>query len=340
MMKFLKLDERERELLFHTVGNENKISSTILEKDFWVTWTLQYLFQEFPYRNQIVFKGGTCLSKVYAMIHRFSEDIDLAMDWSLLNIDKSIAYQERSNRQQEFFNKAANEKTAEYLKKEWLPIMQKDFSDKLGNTYELYIEEDDPQTIIFRYPRFFSDPSILQNIRLEIGSLAEPIPSEYRPIHTIMKNYLPKLFDEGDIFVNAVSTYRTFFEKITILHREAYRTNGHYPKRYSRHFYDIFQLIKNGVGDESLLHLDVLQKVVDFKKKFYPCKWAEYDEVMKGNCRLVCSDEAMEVYQKDYSIMQSMIYGDRTDFDIITACLKEYEKKLNSAVLEWKLIHV
>jgi len=86
------------------------------------------------------------------------------MDWSLLNIDTSTAYEERSNRQQEFFNRAANEKTAEYLKAEWLPRMRKDFSDRLDDKFDLYIENDDPQTIIFRYPRFFSDPSILQNI--------------------------------------------------------------------------------------------------------------------------------------------------------------------------------
>lgn len=340
MRKFLQLNEKERELLFHTVGDENKISSSILEKDFWVTWTLQYLFHEFPYQNQIVFKGGTCLSKVYGIIDRFSEDIDLAMDWSLLNIDTSTAYEERSNRQQEFFNKAANEKTAEYLKAEWLPRMRKDFSDRLGDKFDLYIENDDPQTIIFRYPRFFSDPSILQNIRLEIGTLAEPIPSEYRPINPIIKKYLPILFDEGDILVNSVSTHRTFFEKITILHREACRTNGHYPKRYSRHYYDVYQLIKKGVGDDSLTHLDILQKVIDFKRKFYPCKWAEYDKVMKGRCCLVGNEEAMKVYRNDYLIMQSMIYGNSPDFDTILLCLNDFEMKLNSAILECKLLHV
>lgn len=46
-MKFIQLNEKERELLFHTVGDENKVSSTILEKDFWVTWTLRYLFHDF-----------------------------------------------------------------------------------------------------------------------------------------------------------------------------------------------------------------------------------------------------------------------------------------------------
>ncbi len=51
----------------------------LLEKDVWVVWTLRALF-EAPLAADLTFKGGTSLSKVYKVIDRFSEDIDLTYD--------------------------------------------------------------------------------------------------------------------------------------------------------------------------------------------------------------------------------------------------------------------
>ena len=86
---------------------------------------LKYLFEDFKYKDYIFFKGGTSLSKVYNCIERFSEDIDLALDWDAIEISSDQAYENRSNRQQEIFNKNANEKTGEYLRNVWLPILIK-----------------------------------------------------------------------------------------------------------------------------------------------------------------------------------------------------------------------
>lgn len=51
----------------------------ILEKDFWVSWLLALLFADPALAPHMVFKGGTCLSKVFGVIDRFSEDIDLCL---------------------------------------------------------------------------------------------------------------------------------------------------------------------------------------------------------------------------------------------------------------------
>nr|WP_231494539.1 nucleotidyl transferase AbiEii/AbiGii toxin family protein [Bordetella petrii] len=51
----------------------------LLEKDIWVVWTLRALFAS-PLAAHLTFKGGTSLSKVYKVIDRFSEDIDLTYD--------------------------------------------------------------------------------------------------------------------------------------------------------------------------------------------------------------------------------------------------------------------
>lgn len=68
-------------LIIRNTAEKLNISSAIVEKDLWVCIILKYLFSDFEYKDDIVFKGGTSLSKVYKLIEIFSEDIDLALDW-------------------------------------------------------------------------------------------------------------------------------------------------------------------------------------------------------------------------------------------------------------------
>ena len=51
-----------------------------VEKDFWVCWTLDVLFNGLPEDHPcLLFKGGTSLSKSFGLINRFSEDIDVTV---------------------------------------------------------------------------------------------------------------------------------------------------------------------------------------------------------------------------------------------------------------------
>lgn len=168
MNEFLTLSKEEQSILIVNTANKLHMSPAIIEKDFWVCFLLDYLFTSFKFSDFICFKGGTSLSKVYHCIERFSEDIDLALDWTALDLSKKDAYTMRSNRQQEIFNKEANIKTEKYLKEVWLPLMKKEISEIIEDEFDLYIEEHDPQTICFQYPKSYHETSILQVIRLEI----------------------------------------------------------------------------------------------------------------------------------------------------------------------------
>lgn len=57
-----------------------------IEKDLWVCYMLDYLFHRCALKDNLPFKGGTSLSKAYGLIERFSEDIDLILDWRVLGI--------------------------------------------------------------------------------------------------------------------------------------------------------------------------------------------------------------------------------------------------------------
>jgi predicted nucleotidyltransferase component of viral defense system len=73
-----RAQEQDRAALFAQTAAAKGISPEIAEKDFWVCWILRQVFglQDFP---RIIFKGGTSLSKAFAIIARFSEDVDLVI---------------------------------------------------------------------------------------------------------------------------------------------------------------------------------------------------------------------------------------------------------------------
>ncbi|MGK5085032.1 nucleotidyl transferase AbiEii/AbiGii toxin family protein [Bdellovibrionota bacterium FG-1] len=91
MSKLHLLPVPERKLFFDTAVSASGLDFTILEKDFWVVWTLDRLFSLPELKSHLTFKGGTSLSKVYRIIERFSEDIDLSIEKDFLGFDKKKA---------------------------------------------------------------------------------------------------------------------------------------------------------------------------------------------------------------------------------------------------------
>ena len=86
MNSVVRVSQNELKSLFSNVSGKIGLSPGIVEKDFWVVWTLDYLFSRSPWKTQLAFKGGTSLSKAYGLIRRFSEDIDLILDRSPLRV--------------------------------------------------------------------------------------------------------------------------------------------------------------------------------------------------------------------------------------------------------------
>lgn len=84
MRKIACLSDDDRRELFRNTADKMGLNDAIVEKDFWVCFTLDYLFHRCPWKDSITFKGGTSLSKAFNLISRFSEDIDLILDWRVL----------------------------------------------------------------------------------------------------------------------------------------------------------------------------------------------------------------------------------------------------------------
>jgi predicted nucleotidyltransferase component of viral defense system len=79
MKKFLKASKADRQRIFRAASDHHGLDVLTIEKDFWVSYLLNILFNHLDLRSRFMFKGGTSLSKCYGLIERFSEDIDLSL---------------------------------------------------------------------------------------------------------------------------------------------------------------------------------------------------------------------------------------------------------------------
>ncbi|MDR0909851.1 MAG: nucleotidyl transferase AbiEii/AbiGii toxin family protein [Spirochaetaceae bacterium] len=335
MNKVANFTDEERSELFQATSTEYGLEPAIIEKDFWVCFMLDHLFHHSNYAKFLVFKGGTSLSKGYHLIDRFSEDIDIILDWRQLGYKTNEPYDKRSNSQQDNFSLEMANRTQKYLETVFVPELDKSLSDVLQQPYQILVDNTHSETVTFIYPSLFTDKSLLQEIKLEIGPLAAWTPNEPVAITPYAAEKYPAVFDSAVTIVPTVKAERTFWEKATILHREANRTNRQYPARYSRHYYDLYKMAKSYVKNTALSDRALLETVVKFKEKFYRQHWAAYNDVLQGNLKLVPGNhEAVKVFTADYQHMQNMLFGNIPSFNNILECLGSLEKEINSTVLE------
>lgn len=329
MNKVACLSDKDRQELFRGTARKMGINEAIIEKDFWVCWTLAYLFHVSPWQEHFSFKGGTSLSKSYNLIQRFSEDIDLIIDWTLLGYSEDEPWEERSTSGQEKFNQEANERALAFLHKTFAPALRIGFADILGKDADISV--DDEQNVFFHYPKSFSNNAILQAIRLEIGPLAAWVPSENRIIKPYAAEQYPAVFGNPATSVRTVMAKRTFWEKATILHQEAHRDiKRSLPVRYSRHYYDLYRMAKSTVKDEAFKDLSLLDEVIAFKRRFYRCPWAMYEEAVPGSFQLLPPACHTQELEKDYQSMQSMLFGDIPSFTEIMERIALLEMEINA----------
>lgn len=330
MLELAKRSNEDRTAIFSATAMKTGMNEAIVEKDFWVCWMLEILFHHCDYSDRLSFKGGTSLSKGYGIIERFSEDIDLILDWRVLGYNTHEPWDDRSNSAQDRFNDEANLRTEIFLQEKLMPHLD-NLAEMQGIvSYRFYIDEEDKQTIRFVYPQLFSDEALVQEIRLEIGSLAAWTPLTKRVITPYVAEEFPNVFQINDTLIRTVDAKRTFWEKATILHSEAHRTGTRIPQRYSRHYYDLYLLFKSSVKDDAFDDFELLEKVAAFKNKFYRSNRARYDLATKDGLMLLPPETSLQDLHADYISMQSMIFGLQIDFDVILKGLEQLLDEIRS----------
>ncbi len=334
-----------RDLFTEAAARRGTISAGVIEKDFWVCWTLKQVFGLGPAPAQLIFKGGTSLSKVYGVIERFSEDIDLSLSREDLGfVGDRDPYKAASNKKKHALVDEIVARCREVIIAELLPRLHARFESILGagdtaTTWSLSPDDKDPQIIYFTYPAGIvaggegaPSPYVRRVVLLEVGARSDHWPVEERAVRPYAAEELPELFKEAECHVRTLSAERTFWEKATLLHAEAHRPHDKpIGDRLSRHYYDVARLYQSAVGPTALANRALLQQVVLHKDLFFRSAWANYPTARPGTFRLVPPAERHAVLKADYRAMQeNMIFGESYPFEELMAILAEIEAKLNA----------
>ena len=170
----------ERRLVFEAAARRMALAPAVVEKDF---WSVIHLGPPFPQKSgfaeSMVFKGGTSLSKAFGLIERFSEDIDLILDWRLLGYGEDEPWAPRSNSAQERFQADSIERTNAALADAFAPRLRATLSESLGTEASVRCGAEE-ETVYFDYPRSYESVGTLDTIKLEIGPMAAWSPSRRR----------------------------------------------------------------------------------------------------------------------------------------------------------------
>ena len=183
MDDFVKLKAEERRIFFEGTSGPKNMEPQIVEKDFWVCWILKELFGLPEIGEHLIFKGGTSLSKVFKIIERFSEDIDVSIDRSFLgfggvNEPEAGASNKEKQRRVEVLKTACQHK----IGRDVLPALQAAIRSKVRHdeTWSLHSEDDDrdKQTLLFDYPTSFASDTaayIRRAVKIEMGGAGRPL---------------------------------------------------------------------------------------------------------------------------------------------------------------------
>ncbi len=321
--KIASLPVEQRIEIFQEASADIQLVPAAVEKDFWVCWALKRIFSDEFLAENVLFKGGTSLSKCYGLIQRFSEDIDLILNWELLTDEDP--YKERSNTQQDRFNKNMERQTIGYLETSLLPHISKVFDG-----FDVGFKPDSPKSLILKYPKAFDADYIKPDIELEFGAMSAMVPNKTYRIKPYCSDLVADTIGSTDVEVQAIQAIKTFWDKVTILHCEAHRPEDKpQPSRYSRHYYDLYQMLNSNTKSEALDNKALLNDIFEFKLKFYPQRFANYQRGLEGQVRLIPPEFRLESLKRDYQAMEEMIFGAYPSWETILETLAGFEQELS-----------
>ncbi len=339
------LPTNDRAALFGETGAGRGVANSIIEKDFWVCWTLKRLFgMQGNNTAALVFKGGTSLSKAFGAIRRFSEDIDLSFDRAALGYSGS-----RDPTRDGISRKKADQLIEDlmrgvqtHISEKLYPALRTTIEEQLGESssgnWSLEIDVADAHSVNFHYPTALSDAEyggmayITPRVRLEFGARGDPWPTEVRVIRSYAAEDYPDFFEDADVSVTVLAAQRTFWEKATALHAEAHRpSDSATPPYFSRHYYDLAMLLDTAEGKAAAGDYDLLATVAKHKATFFRSGWANYETACPGTIRLLPGEARIDDLRADYRAMAPMMFDDRPpEFDDMLEKLRQLQETINS----------
>lgn len=342
MDAFLTLVPEERRQICEAVADDLGLSPASVEKDFWVCWTLRELFTLPGIGEHLTFKGGTSLSKGWRLIQRFSEDIDVVIDRQALGFEGERAPEAASGSNERKRRLEALRSVCQtHIRDALRPALEQRLRERLGgmDTWTLADDPNDPdqQTLLFSYPASIEVPRYLRpDVKIELGARSDIDPSAQPVIQPYIADARPDLLGPSAFAVRTLDPRRTFLEKVCLLHEESYRTEGKaLADRLSRHYYDLYCLIRADTADQALVDPDLFKRVVAHREVFFRRSAEAQASLKPGTLRLVPAAEREPAWRRDYEAMQeTMFFGGAPPWKQIIQVIGEFETNFNRMAKE------
>lgn len=316
-----------------------------VEKDFWVCWVLDLLFNGREANEpRLLFKGGTSLSKAYGLISRFSEDLDITVFREDLGQNIEVSDLENlSGKQQRVRLENIKQASQEYIQ----GVLKDRLTRQIGTVFkeagiafdEPYIIQDSgdtqQQTLLARYPSVStsSNDYVKPTVKIEGGAKSALDPHRVVTVQPYLADEIPN----SNLFVHNIVTIdpeRTLWDKVIILHglrhwhdnRGELRQQGH---RVSRHYYDIYKLVHSTVGQEGKKDFILALDCARHAQLFFNSADLDLKCARPGSFALVPTLTMQQALKRDYQAMAGMIFGEVPDFSEVIEVIRQLEHFLN-----------
>ena len=332
--------DSERRDLF--LGTAARLGTAVqhVEKDFWVCWTLDALFNGLPKGNpRLLFKGGTSLSKAFELISRFSEDIDISVFRDDLGHNTNTAELESmSGKKRRARIDAIRTSFKAYING---PLM-KQFGEAAAvaipsGRFRLQADPDDAdgQSLLFWYLAVTARPGdhIRSTVKIESGARSAIDPNTA----AIVRPYVADDLADLDLTVANVTTVkpeRSFWDKVVILHglRQWHERRGelrHGGQRVSRHYYDLHQLMQSHQFSEWLANHELAHDCACHARLFFGSTDLGLATAEPGTFTLVPLPGMREALTKDYAAITGMVFGQVPAFSDVLDSVAKLEHAIN-----------
>jgi hypothetical protein len=328
MSSYFNFTADEQRTVIRQVANKTALPPQAIEKDVWVTALVQIVFS-LPFADKLVFKGGTSLSKVWNVIERFSEDIDLSIDRQHFGLKGDLTKKQLKN-----------------LRKQSSLFVKEEFCNALQNALNSYGLQDycsiepepdgegdrtypEPRKVFIHYQSLFGKSDYLTSeVVLEIGARAMTEPTS--------KKFLRSLVSENSDIDTSITNSeiitivpeKTFLEKVFLLHEIFTGNSSMKAERKSRHLYDLEKMMDKDFAVKALSNHELWNAIQRHRSVFTPINGIDYTSNIRGNLNIIPPQNIISEWQQDYEMMQqTMIHGESLPFDKLVKRLEELEKK-------------
>jgi len=346
-LTFLSAATEDRRDAFLGAARRLGTAEQNVEKDFWVCWTLDALFNSADAGGpRLLFKGGTSLSKAFGLISRFSEDIDITIFRDDLghraSVEELEALSGKKRRARLDAIKPASQAHVREPMRSQVAVQLREAVQAAGlqpaaARIELDPDDQDQQSLLIWYPQVtaVADAYIRPAVKIESGAKSALDPN--RP--AVIRPYVADEVAGMDLSVANVTTVvaeRTFWDKAVILHglrqwfekRGVLRGGG---QRVSRHYYDIYRLLESEAGRSAANDLDLAADCVRHARMFFNSPGLNLATAAPGSFTLSPNRDMAIDLARDYSAMSGMIFGEAPPFGRILERVADFEADVNAA---------